>query len=532
MALCLSTQLCGTAAWAQTSGKEQTLLLDQVKTELQNGQNAEALSTAQQMVRKAPADYRSHYYLGLAYLGLQRYSEASAAAQASLDRAPANAQTAVKNLLAEIQKRSQGSGLAAQAEEAYKEGLNAKAARLFDQAWQASPQQPELGLRAATLYQDTLNQPLDAGRVLSQVAQAHPNTQLGKTAQERLAPLQPALNSQAQQWLAQARQQEPEQALQTLAKAQAIAPGLADIPLVRADIAARGNDLGVLKDAIKSLVRVKQATPDRLAPLPGMDRWLQQPELRQFLEDLLGADVAGQVQEFGKNLEQSNQRSGIEMVLIPGGSFQMGNNDGGAGEKPIHIVNVRSFALGKYEVTQGQWNAVMGNNPSKFSSCGDNCPVEQVSWGDVQQFIQKLNQQTRLQFRLPSEAEWEYAARAGSTGKWSFGNDEGALGQYAWFTGNSGKQTHPVGQKSPNAFGLYDMHGNVWEWVQDWYHDNYNGAPTNGSAWEHGGEQESRVLRGGSWLHDPNSLRSAIRKSLDPVYRYYLNGFRLARTVP
>ena len=221
-----------------------------------------------------------------------------------------------------------------------------------------------------------------------------------------------------------------------------------------------------------------------------------------------------------------------EMVVIPAGSFTMGSNEKDT-EKPPHSVNVRSFALGKYEVTQQQWKAVMGSNPSQFSSCGDNCPVEQVSWEDAQQFIQKLSQMLGKQYRLPSEAEWEYAARAGSTGRWSFGDDESALGQYAWYSGNSNKQTHPVGQKQANAFGLYDMHGNVWEWVQDMGQDNYRGAPADGSAWEIVGKYGFRGLRGGSWDFSPSYLRSAFRGRRPPENQDNIGlGLRLAGAVP
>jgi formylglycine-generating enzyme required for sulfatase activity len=221
-----------------------------------------------------------------------------------------------------------------------------------------------------------------------------------------------------------------------------------------------------------------------------------------------------------------------EMVVISAGSFQMGSNERSA-EEPIHSVNIKSFALGKFEVTQGQWKAVMGSNPSKFSNCGDNCPVEQVNWNDVQQYIQKLNQKTGQSYRLPSEAEWEYAARAGSNGQWNSDSDESqTVVRHAWFYYNSASQTHPAGQKLANAFGLHDMRGNVWEWVQDWYHDSYSGAPTDGSAWETGGEQKLRVLRGGAWNGGSAPLLSVFRIGLHPVERSTDLGFRLARTAP
>ena len=173
----------------------------------------------------------------------------------------------------------------------------------------------------------------------------------------------------------------------------------------------------------------------------------------------------------------------------------------------------------------------MGSNPSKFNVCGDNCPVEQVSWDDIQQYIKKLNKKSGQQYRLPNEAEWEYAARSGSTGKWSFGSEESQLGEYAWYYGNSDAKTHGVGQKKPNAFGLYDMHGNVWEWVQDCYNDTYSGAPSDGSAWKTEACGQ-RVPRGGSWHDAATHTRAAVRTSDDASLRDERLGFRLARIAP
>ncbi|NQT39791.1 MAG: formylglycine-generating enzyme family protein, partial [Planctomycetes bacterium] len=157
----------------------------------------------------------------------------------------------------------------------------------------------------------------------------------------------------------------------------------------------------------------------------------------------------------------------LDLVLIPAGSFLMGDDRA----KPVHKVRItKPFYLGKYEVTQEQWEAVMGSNPSNFK--GAKNPVEQVSWDNCQQFLVKLNAKSGGQggkFVLPTEAQWEYACRAGSTGKFCFGDDEKQLGEYAWYGENSGSKTHPVGEKKPNTFGLHDMHGNVWEWCHDWY---------------------------------------------------------------
>ncbi len=222
-----------------------------------------------------------------------------------------------------------------------------------------------------------------------------------------------------------------------------------------------------------------------------------------------------------------------EMVAIPAGSFTMGwlngrDGEGYADENPAHTVRLRHFELGKYPITQAQWQAVMGNNPSHFSKGGDTCPVEQVSWHDVQEFIQKLNQKTGQTYRLLSEAEWEYACRAGENHLYSGSN---YVDQVAWHNGNSDGKTHPVGQKQANAWCLHDMSGNVWEWVQDTKHANYQGAPSDGSAWEDA-RATARVLRGGSWGNVPQNVRAASRSNNAPSGRVSNVGFRLARTLP
>jgi formylglycine-generating enzyme required for sulfatase activity len=222
--------------------------------------------------------------------------------------------------------------------------------------------------------------------------------------------------------------------------------------------------------------------------------------------------------------------TGMEFVFIKGGCFQMGDTfgDGYGSEKPVHQVCVDDFYMGKYEVTQGQWETVMGANPSYFKGCGSNCPVESVSWNDVQEFISRLNQRSGKRYRLPTEAEWEYAARSGGKAeKWSGTSSEGELGQYAWYFGNAGGRTHPVGEKRPNGLGLYDMTGNVWEWCSDWYGENYyQNSPRNNP--EGPGNGASRVLRGGSWYYgSPRGVRASNRGRLDPTLRYADDGFRL-----
>jgi|GEM_PF-1151524 len=218
--------------------------------------------------------------------------------------------------------------------------------------------------------------------------------------------------------------------------------------------------------------------------------------------------------------------AGMRFVRIPAGSFQIGSNNGGSDEKPVHGVTLtKAFYLQTTEVTQGQWRAVMGNNPSNIKK-GDDYPVEQVSWNDVQAFFQKLNTlDPGKNYRLPTEAEWEYACRAGTTSE-----RYGDLDAIAWHRGNAGERTHPVGGKQPNAWGLYDMLGNVWEWCADWYGENYYASsPSTDPRGPSSGPR--RVLRGGSWVYNDYFTRSAYRVRNYPGSRYSDCdcGFRCAR---
>jgi len=232
----------------------------------------------------------------------------------------------------------------------------------------------------------------------------------------------------------------------------------------------------------------------------------------------------------------------LEMVEVPGGTFMMGSPANEASrsnyEGPQHQVSVSGFWMGKYEVTQAQYHAVMGSNPS--NSKGDNLPVEQVSWNDAVEFCERLSQKTGREYRLPSEAEWEYAARAGTTTPFAFGETitpefVNYNGKYPY--GNAAKGTYrektfSVGSAgAANAFGLFDMHGNVWEWCLDYWHENYGGlvssAPTDGSAWLSGGDSDKRVVRGGSWLNYAVFCRSASRGRFAPDYRILHIGLRV-----
>jgi formylglycine-generating enzyme required for sulfatase activity len=218
----------------------------------------------------------------------------------------------------------------------------------------------------------------------------------------------------------------------------------------------------------------------------------------------------------------------FDLIFVEGCTFTMGNDASRYDdEKPAHPVTVPDFYLGRYPVTQGLWQAVMGENPSYFK--GMNRPVEQVSWDDTQVFLEKLNELTGKTYRLPSEAEWDYAARGGNQSKGFVYAGSNKLKEVGWYYQNSHGETKPVGMKFPNELGLYDMSGNVWEWCADVWHDNYKGAPKDGSAWLEGGEQNWRVVRGGSWLYYDFYCRVSYRNDYLADFRFNYIGFRFAR---
>lgn len=218
-----------------------------------------------------------------------------------------------------------------------------------------------------------------------------------------------------------------------------------------------------------------------------------------------------------------------QFVLIEAGSFQMGSDTGDADEQPVHTVNItKPFLLQKTEVTQRQWMEVMEYNPSAIAACGELCPVENVSWNDIQDFLTALNAvYPGAGYRLPTEAEWEYGARAGTIGNYG---GTGDLDEMGWYSGNSGTKTHLVGLKKPNAWGLFDMHGNAYEWVQDFYSSTYYAvSPSNDPTGPVSGSR--RVLRGGSEDQSAAHARSANREDQSPSFKsYIIVGFRLARS--
>ncbi len=253
----------------------------------------------------------------------------------------------------------------------------------------------------------------------------------------------------------------------------------------------------------------------------------------------------------------SDQITGMELIRLKGGCYIIGDtfDKGREDEKPNKEVCIDDFYLGKYEVTQGQWAAVIGKNPSYFQKdafrilcglrlcvgCAENVcgfvdlnkfPVENVSWDDIQEFLEKLNKRSGKEYRLPTEAEWEYAARSGGNKeKWAGTYFELELDKYAWYRDTSEYRTQPVGQMKPNGLGLYDMTGNVWEWVNDWYDgDYYRKIAKNNPEGPKTGVY--RVMRGGSWFEDPSVIRTSYRNSGFPYLRSTNVGFRLAMSAP
>jgi formylglycine-generating enzyme required for sulfatase activity len=254
-------------------------------------------------------------------------------------------------------------------------------------------------------------------------------------------------------------------------------------------------------------------------------------------------DGVSKMAELGTKLASVSPPKIRVMVTVDGGTFQMGSNNGNSDEKPVHTVTIKTFRMSNFEVTQSEWMELMGSNPSSFK--GADLPVETVSWYEAVEYCNKLSVKEGLTpayrgsgdsiscdfnasgYRLPTEAEWEYAARGGNKDSMSYeysgGNSVDAL---SWYSSNSGSRTHTVGTKAPNSLGLYDMSGNVWEWCWDWYGNYSSGSQTDPRGASSG---TYRVLRGGSWSYGAGNLRSAYRSDYTPSYRNYNLGFRLVR---
>jgi formylglycine-generating enzyme required for sulfatase activity len=224
--------------------------------------------------------------------------------------------------------------------------------------------------------------------------------------------------------------------------------------------------------------------------------------------------------------------TGMDFVLVKGGCYPMGDlfGEGIEDEEPVHEVCLGDFYIGRYEVTQEQWQKVMDVNPSFFNK-GGKYPVENIRWYDIQEFIEKLKRTAGVAYRLPTEAEWEYAARSGGRKeRWAGTSKDPELDEFAWTDRNSHEQSHPVGQKKPNGLGLFDLSGNLWEWLADWYDpDYYKYSPRNNPRGPESSWDRSRVIRGGSWISSPEHVRASQRARAIPSVKGNV-GFRLAFT--
>ncbi|BAZ67886.1 hypothetical protein NIES4106_26430 [Fischerella sp. NIES-4106] len=302
---------------------------------------------------------------------------------------------------------------------------------------------------------------------------------------------------------------------------------------IRVLAAASGSDMEAI-EALEEITRLRIIEQER--------RLQQKRTLQTFQFETVTVDARGNITKRDNHqakyfVEDLGNGVTLEMVQIPGGKFLMGSPAGEAGryddEGPQHQVTVPSFFMGKYVVTQAQYQAIMDNNPSHFK--GEKRPVEQVSWNDTVEFCKRLSEKTGRTYRLPSEAEWEYAVRAGTTTPFYFGETittdlANYHGNYTYASAPKGEyreQTTNVGNFPPNSFGLYDMCGNVWEWCLDKYHNNYEQAPTDGSAWLNENDNNYHLLRGGSWNFNPWNCRCANRILDVPDLRYGIVGFRL-----
>ena len=289
--------------------------------------------------------------------------------------------------------------------------------------------------------------------------------------------------------------------------------------------------LGQLEDQVFMAMTRQQTTAERLTEVAGQVEAVAQElrEARAEIAALAAAPSAAAVADVAPAKTWTNTLD-MAFVLIPAGAFEMGSEHGDADEQPVRPVTIdQPFYIAQFEVTQAQWFAVMESDPSQFSD-DPNRPVEGVSWNDAQEFINKLNlMEPDARYRLPTEAEWEYAARAGSTAAYAFGDDAAQLDAYAWYVDNAGNTTHPVGGKQPNAWDVHAMHGGVWEWVQNRYGP-YPSASAAESAAPPPGNR--RVIRGGSWLSPAEDCRAASRSHAHPAFRGSHVGFRLVRTIP
>jgi formylglycine-generating enzyme required for sulfatase activity len=492
------------------------------------GQFVEAPAAAQAAIGLNPNRFQGHYYAAFALYRRGLLDEAEPIAKRALELAPPESKPDAQRLVDAIAKRRTFAAQVQAADQALNDGLIAKAAAAYTKAWEATPESQDIGLKAAQLWSERLGNHVAAAPILSAIVASPTDPQVVPKATEMLQRLQPLLRGafdeqlqNGQRLLAQGQMDDALKALNLAALAQ---PDRQEPHLHLARIYAKRNDWQSARNELGQMLKKGRVTAADLSKHSEFLALAQDARFISFIGDALGEEAAKELRAQSdtklRALESFTGTGGFVSILA--GEFKMGTNNGSDSEK-LHRVRIsRGFEMGKYEVTQAQWEAVMGSNPSHFK--GDNLPVENVSWDDIQGFIQRLNGLSqRYTFRLPTEAEWEYACRAGTTGDYA-----GSLDAMAWYEANSGNRTHPVGQKQPNAWGLYDMHGNVWEWCQDWYDYNYY-EQSPGTDPQGPSSGSRRVNRGGSWYLSAAHCRSANRLGHSPGNRLNSLGFRLVR---
>lgn len=520
--LLLTTALFSLPGRAQQNAYDQAVA--KADDLVRQGKFIEALGAAQEAIRVNPDQFKAYYYAAFALYRRDLLSQAKTYAQQALERAPAADKADVQRLLDAIAGKEGFSEQVRIGDEALEQGLIAKAATAYARAWEAVPAREDIGLKAAKLWVERLDNPAEAAPILNGIVAAPKDAEVSSQATQMLKTLRPALerifNAALQDGQNFLKQKQPAEAIKALSKAQRTLPDRQEAHLHPARAYAQQNNLDQTIKELSQMLKKGRVTIGDLSKHSEFRKLSGNQRFLTFITDALGGEAADQL---GKQ-NSVGTFDDKDFVRVSAGEFMMGS-ERGDDEKPVHRVRIsQGFELGKYEVTQAQWEAVMGQNPSHFK--GASLPVGSVSWEDVQRFLERLNEKDdSFVYRLPTEAEWEYACRAGSSGDYA-----GSLDAMAWYEGNSGKETHPVGQKQPNAWGLYDMHGNVWEWVQDWYGESYyGGSPMTDPRGP--GTGSDPVMRGGSWHHLAVGCRSAIRGDDAPGDRDVYLGFRLVRAL-
>jgi len=513
----------------------------------EKGSYPEAFAELQRAVAADPVRFEGYFELAVVSYRMGNFSAAEDYAKLALAKAPEARQAEMKEMLGVIEEKRGFEKLERDGDEAFGNGLMAKAAESYRKAYLLFPQQGKVGLRAAEIYAETLNRLIDAAVLWQKIAVTadapsaaaarealgQHRSDLDRLAATRLAAAKQAGNTDQMLQLTEAFPQQLELRLE-LAAAFAAKRDAANT--VRQLVQA--NKLG-----LKANVVMKRPEFFALLESEGSGG-----EFTRFLEDAFGGEIVTGLREEGQGAvraaraeaEQKERAArspvgknyrvaplALDLIWIAPGTFQMGSTDGNDDERPVTRVTLsRGFWLGKTEVTQAQWQEVMGNNPSTFQ--GATRPVEHVSWDEAMQFCERLSERERAAGRLPegygytlpTEAQWEYACRAGTTGRYA-----GDLDAMGWYSANSGSQTQPVARKQANAWGLHDMHGNVWEWCLD-RHGNYPGGSVTDPSGASSGS--GRVFRGGCFFDSAVLCRSAGRLWNVPGGRFRFLGFRLA----